>query len=71
MGRHLLELGFRFEIQVLTGNGIQNLKVASEQEWMQALDRLLCQPAVEEGSILAQPAEAAWHCHIGGGTDEA
>lgn len=71
MGKHLLGQGLRYEIHVLTGKGIQELTVTSEQELERALDRLLCQPVAQEGSILDQQTAAAWRCHIGGGMDEA
>lgn len=71
MGRYLLEQGLHYEIHALTGKGLQNLKVTSERELELALDRLLCQPVAEEGSVLTRHTAAAWCYHIGGGTDEA
>ena len=71
MGRHLLELGMRFEIHVLTGYGVWMRTVTSEPELEKAMDNLLSQPPAEEGSILDRQIPASWRCHIGGETGEA
>lgn len=71
LGSHLLEMGMHFELHALTANGVQNVKIDSEQTLLQTLDMLLGSPAAQENTVLTQPAWASWHYHIGGGTDEA
>ena len=71
MGRHLLQMGMRFEIHVLTGIGAWMRTVTNEPELEKAIDDLLSQPPAEEGSILDRQIPASWRCHIGGETGEA
>lgn len=71
MGRHLLQLGLRFEIHALTGNGVWIQAVTNEPELEKAVDGLLSQPPATEGSVLDRQIPAAWRCHIGGETGEA
>ena len=51
MGRQLLELGLRFEIRTLTGDGIRTQKVATEEDLTAAIDMLLCCRPATAGSI--------------------
>lgn len=71
MGKHLLEQGLRFDLRVLTGDGVAAKKIANEEELYRQLDVLLgCRPAAD-GSVRDEHFHAGWHYHIGGGTDEA
>lgn len=71
MGKHLLAQGLAFDLRVMTGKGLQIERIADEEALYRQLDILLGCPPVTEGSVLGQPFRAGWHCHIGGGTDEA
>lgn len=67
---HLLQKGIRHELRVLTGEGVQYCSVENPAELETALNFLLGQSAVSEGSLL-EPVAAAWCCRIGGREDEA
>ena len=71
MGRSLTRRDIPFEIRALTGEGVQSLKVSSEQELDKAIDFLLCREAAAEGSIRDHAYAASWQYHIGGEPDEA
>lgn len=70
MGKHLLEQELKFDLRVLTGQGMVVRKITDEDELYRQLDVLLgCCPAAE-GSVRDEHFHASWHYHIGGGTDE-
>lgn len=69
MGNSLLEMGLRFELQALTGQGTEHWSIAQPEELEDAICTLLrAQPAAKDGIL--EPALASWHCHIGGDMDE-
>ena len=71
LGTFLLEKGIRFELTVLTGEGVISQSVTEEDTLQKAIDRLLrCPPADPKRSQMS-PVSAAWQHHIGGDGDEA
>lgn len=70
MSRHLLQLGMRFELHVLTGSGVWMRTVTNDPELEKAMDELLSQPPAATGSILDRQTSASWRCHIGGESGE-
>lgn len=66
LGGHLLERNIKFELRVLTGEGILGIPVAAEGDLKAAIDRLLCAPPAGEGTIRDQEFAASWQHHIGG-----
>lgn len=71
LGSHLLEQGVRFELRVLTAEGILTFSIVGEAELHKALDTLLCQKAAPEGDLRDREFSASWRHHIGGEADEA
>lgn len=67
---HLLQMGMKHELRVLTGEGIRCCRVECEADLEAALDLLLGQKMASAGSDLEAVA-AAWCCRIGGGENEA
>jgi len=70
LGQYLLQQGLRFELHVLTADGVQTEAVSTESSLLAAVDRLLCQAPAESGTVLDRQVEAFWQYHIGGGSDE-
>lgn len=70
LSRYLLAQGVHHEIRALTGEGLLYCPVKAEADVQQAVDRLLCTPCAEYGSIQEQVMAASWEYYIGGGTDE-
>lgn len=70
LSRYLLGQDVLHEIRALTGQGLLCCPVKAEADVQQAVDRLLCTPCAESGSIQTQDMSAAWEYYIGGGTDE-
>lgn len=71
LGNSLLEQRLFFEIQALTGEGVQIWTVDAPEKLNEAIDALLSSPCAREGSIRDRVEAAAWQYDIGGGTDEA
>lgn len=71
LGNTLLEQEVPFELRCLTGKGVLTWSIPDPASLQKAIDTLLCQPAAPEGDIRQQGACAPWHCHIGGGEDDA
>lgn len=71
LGNFLLEQGFRFEIQAMTGNGVETWTVDTSDALEHAVDELLCCPYALEGTIRERVEAASWQYDIGGGTVEA
>lgn len=71
LGGCLLEENVKFEIRVLTGEGVRAFPVAREGELRTAIDQLLCCSPAKEGSIRDLETAASWRRHIGGEPDEA
>lgn len=71
LGNHLLQQGIRFELRVLTGEGLLTFDIPGETALAKALDDLLCRSPASEGDLREQGFAASWHYHIGGGPDEA
>lgn len=71
LGRYLLEQNIRYEICVLTGEGIRLIPVAAEMDLKKGIDTLLCCGPAREGSVLDGETAASWHFHIGGDSGEA
>lgn len=70
LGRYLIGQNIRFEVRILTGDGILTFSIACEQDLQKAVDSLLCSRAAEEGDLHSREFSASWHCHIGGEPDE-
>ncbi len=70
LGAFLLNRELAFTLQVLTGNGVLSLPIASEPALEKAADLLLRTPAAREGSIRDYAFPASWQYHIGGEADE-
>lgn len=71
LGEQLLEMNISFEIQCMTGIGLESLTVTSPEEFQAALDTLLGKPCAGEGTVRDRIEPAAWICDIGGGPDDA
>ncbi len=71
LGEHLLEESIRFELRVLTGDGILTFPIGENQALQEALDTLLCSRAAEEGDLRQRSYAASWQYHIGGNAHEA
>ena len=71
LGSYLVEKDVRFELRVLTGEGIRPLWIRTEQDLEKAIDTLLCTVSAREGSIRDYDFSASWQYHIGGEPDEA
>lgn len=71
LGLYLLEQGVRYELRVLTADGILALPVTSERELHKAIDQLLCSGIAAEGDLRERSFGASWQYHVGGGPDEA
>lgn len=67
---HLLQMGMKHELRVLTGDGIQSRSVESTEDLEAAVDDLLGQKMAAADRAMEAVA-AAWCCRIGGGEDEA
>lgn len=67
---HLLEIGMKHELRVLTGDGVQRRSVESTEDLEAAVDYLLGQKMASADRAMEAVA-AAWCCRIGGGEDEA
>ena len=67
----LLEHQIIFDVQVLTGNGIEGWTIRDEWDLHECMESLLCAPYAAEGSIQNRPLTAAWQHHIGGEKVEA
>ena len=71
LGNYLLERNIRFQLRVLTGEGLEIWQIAGEQELRKALGSLLCREPAASGSVRDQSIAASWQYHIGGEPDEA
>ena len=71
LGTRLLEQDLRFQLNVLTADGILTYDIGTGQDLSKALDDLLCRGMAKEGDLRDRDFSAAWHCHIGGAPDEA
>ena len=70
LGQQLLEKDLHFQIQALTGSGMEVWSVTDETGLRSALeDLLLCAPAVS-GTLRDRPQVADWRYFIGGGDHE-
>lgn len=70
LGRLLLEKRISFEVRIMTGKGILSAPVTDEGSLLRQIDRLLCTPAAQEGSVTERVYAASWQYHIGGDADE-
>lgn len=70
LGEYLLEQNVRFELRVLTGDGLQTFSIPARPQLMRSIDILLCKKAAEEGDLKQREMAASWRCHIGGAPDE-
>ncbi len=71
LGTYLAERELVFEMQVLTGEGVQGFRIPDRGALEKSLDTLLCAPAALSGSIRERSFAASWQYHIGGSPDEA
>lgn len=70
LGKQLLEKDLHFQLQALTGSGVESWSVTDLESLQAAIDDLLlCAPA-REGTIRGRHQSADWRYFIGGGTDE-
>lgn len=69
LGGRLLEGELRFQIQALTGDGLECWTVTDQPTLMAAMDALLCRPCAQSGSVLDRQEQAQWQRYIGGGSD--
>lgn len=70
LGQRLLEKDIHFQIQCLTGKGVQLLNVTDEQSLLHSIDTLLDCPPAHSGSLADQPEIAIWQYFIGGDAHE-
>lgn len=70
LGTYLIERDLAFELEVLTGEGVQGFRILERKELEKVLDTLLCAPAAASGSIRERSFAASWQYHIGGDPDE-
>lgn len=70
LGTYLIERDLAFELEVLTGEGVQGFRIFERKELEKVLDTLLCAPAAASGSIRERSFDASWQYHIGGTPDE-
>ena len=66
LSQQLLVRDLHFQIQALTGTGVQSWSVTDEQTMLSAIDQLLFQPPATTGSLLDLPEPADWQYFIGG-----
>lgn len=71
MGENLLERDVPFDVQALTGNGLQTWQVSDGEGMLRMLDALLSCPGIRKGTVLDTSSEALWNMYIGGEPDEA
>lgn len=71
IGGMLLDKELSFQIQCLTGNGVESWSVSDRKELQQAIDGLLHCPRAMTGTLQDRPERAAWQFFIGGGPDGA
>lgn len=70
LGGNLLDMDIHFEVHSLSAEGFECRTVTSGGELLLALDSLLGQGQVKEGTVKDRPERASWQYYIGGGTDE-
>ena len=70
LGSQLLALDIYFEVQSLSGDGIESWYITNTSDHTSAMDELLSRTPALSGSIRDRAEQAAWQYHIGGGTDE-
>jgi uncharacterized protein (DUF58 family) len=66
LGRELLDKDIHFQIQCLTGNGVEHWDVSSAETLNCALDALLSRPRSLDGSLRDMAENALWQYFIGG-----
>lgn len=71
LGQQLLERDVHFQLQCLTGNGIDLWHIGSHAELDRVLDGLLSHPPATSGSLRDKPEQAHWQYFIGGDLHEA
>ena len=71
LGNGLVEKQMAFEIQALTGNGIEGYFVDGAEDLKKAVDQLLLTPMATEGTLQDRIEAAQWQYEIGGEPDEA
>lgn len=70
LGQHLAKQDIRFELRVMTGDGLLTFPIATESGLNRIIDTLLCKKAAPAGRSVQPDPAACWHCHIGGEPDE-
>ncbi len=71
MGSNLLQRQIPFDVQALTGNGLQEWQVTDGDGLLRMLDELLSCPGVRSGTVLEVGGGSLWNMYIGGEPDEA
>ena len=71
LSEKLLQKGMSHELHALTGKGLLQEKITTEQEMNHAIDLLLDAPITLSEEKVTPSQWVIWHYHIGGGTDEA
>ena len=70
LGEFLLDAQQKFEMAVLTGDGLRRCPVDTRQDLLKVIDEILCAQPVKEAGV-CRLVEGADRCiHIGGVTDE-
>lgn len=68
---HLLQKGMHHELHALTGEGLLQEKITSEQDMHKTMDMLLDAPTTTSEQKVSATQWVIWHYHIGGEPDEA
>ena len=70
LGNHLLHSNMAFQLQVLTGDGLQIFSVHDFQDLQHTLEELLISPIAREGPHPEPNHPVCWHYSIGGAPDD-
>ena len=71
LSQRLLQKGMHHELHTLTGEGLLQEKITSEQDMHKTIDLLLDAPTTTSDEKVAPTQWVIWHYHIGGEPDEA
>ena len=71
IGQQLLQKGLHFEIQALTGEGVEEWTVSEEKTLENAVDALLSKSQAVSGSLQEKSQIADWQVFLGGDGNEA
>lgn len=71
LGDYLTQRQLSFQLQALTGRGVEVWSIPDHEALLAALDALLLSPPATGGSLAERMTAGAWNCPIGGEPDEA